>query len=592
MRRLHPLVREYCARQLSLENPSRKRWLHSRIAIALAARDHILPALRHATSAGDKKLLAKLIERRGAYGFWLRDGAMGVAAVGRFLTPELVATYPRLGLLRCVHLQFSNSSFEAAALFEAVGRRTNGFREDHEDGDVDALVMDKSFAEVILSGGLRTSAESGFDALMRAGELPDRLTERDRLVASGWHLVHCLFNYRQSQFDESRRHGVRAQAILAGSMRYGEAIVTLYLGLIAMACGRADEAERHYDRARRHVRTFFPADLRLMASIDALCIELDLERHRARRARQRTLQGLSELRGVWNEGFIAAAGVRAELTFLQYENDAVIEYLTRTLFVARETGVRRLATYSALLLTYYLVRLQRTPEAEQVWRENSLPSEPSELFKAGGRSWRMMEALLCARVTLLGETGDLGAAAELADAGRRRVSSMGAVRVELRCLGLAMLMAYRAGDKARARARLVEMLRITRRVDYFRSFAESPDISRRLLEEFLATGPPPDLVKPARTALARLGREPSRVRVSPLGNSTSSRKSAAASETRKSREAWGFRRKGFGTTSGTSTERQECPGGSTLCATRNPEASCPSSRWQNPRGVRRAMHPV
>ena len=58
VRRLHPLLRDYCLARLSSESPARKRSLHRRVALALARRGDLTPAWRHAAEAGDSRLLA------------------------------------------------------------------------------------------------------------------------------------------------------------------------------------------------------------------------------------------------------------------------------------------------------------------------------------------------------------------------------------------------------------------------------------------------------------------------------------------------------------------------------------------------------
>ena len=505
--RLHPLVKDYCAGRLALEDPDRKRVLHRRIAGALAERGHFQQAWRHATQAGDNRLLAELIEDRGVFGLWVKDGATGLASASRFLTPEIVAEYPRLALLHCVHLQFSMESTEAAELYGITERKTEGFSRDRDGGDADALTVDRAFTEALLAGGWYASAESAIDGLLPTLEPGQRLRERDRVIGGGWHLLRCVYRYQTADFDQSRHHGLQAQAHFAGNMRYGEIFTTLHLGLCAMVQGRVREATDKYQLARRQVKTFFPSDQRFMAGIEVLLMELDLERDRGKQLRQRTLQGLSELRGVWHELFLAVVGVRAELTFRQYERDTVIQDLTRTMRTAPKSGPSHVTTYVALLLVFYLARTGQVSEAAQVWDDNSLPTEVSELPAMGLRSWRLMEALWTARGTLLLEQGDFDAAGEVADTGWRTASECGAVRVALRCLGLSMAAAHLAGDEDRALDRLEETLRLTRSVDYYRGLASHGDISRILLAKLAVQDRDPDLDGPAEAAREHLAQQ-------------------------------------------------------------------------------------
>ena len=185
-----------------------------------------------------------------------------------------------------------------------------------------------------------------------------------------------------------------------------------------MVQGRVQGAIEWYKRARRTTRDFFPSDPRLATSNDVLAIELDLERNRVKAIQQRKLQGFTELRGIWNEIYAVAVAVRAELTFEQFDGRAVIEFLGRTVEDVRRMGARSLETYLSALLAYYLVRVGRTAEAAQVWKDHALPCETSDLLDLDGQSWRRMEALSCARVALLVAQDDLRVAEELASAGR------------------------------------------------------------------------------------------------------------------------------------------------------------------------------
>ena len=505
--RLHPLVRDYCARQLAVDDPDRKRFLHRRIAAALARRGYFRQAWRHATHAGDKRLLAELIEERGVFGLWAKDGATALASASRLLTPEILAEYPRLALLRSVYLQFSMESTEAAELYRITERETQGFSRDRDGGDTDSLTVDRAFTEALLAGCWSESAENAIDRLMPTMESGRHLRERDRVIGGAWHLLQCAYWYQIADFDQSRYHGSQAQNHLAGSMRYGEIFAIVLLGLGAMVQGRVREAADKYRLARRQVRTCFPSDQRLVAGIELLLMELNLERDRGKGLRLRTLQGLSELRPVWHEFFLAVVSVRVELKYRQYEGEAVIHDLTRTMQIARNARDSHVTTCVALLLVFYLAKMGRVSEAELVWDDNALPTEVSQLPAMGRRSWRLMEALWTARGSLLLEQGDFDAAGEVADTGWRAASECGALRVALRCLGLSMAAAHLAGDDGRALDRLAEILRLTRSADYYRGLVSHGDISRILLAKLLAREDYSELHGPAEAVREHLSQQ-------------------------------------------------------------------------------------
>ena len=103
------------------------------------------------------------------------------------------------------------------------------------------------------------------------------------------------------------------------------------------------------------------------------------------------MQGFTELRGVWNEIYAVAVAVRAELAFEQYDSEAVIQFLGRTVADVRKMGARSLEAYVAALLVLYLVRVGRAGEAGQVWTDHGLPCDASALLDLDGQSWRRME---------------------------------------------------------------------------------------------------------------------------------------------------------------------------------------------------------
>ena len=506
VRRLHPLVKEYCVNRLATEDPGRKRLLHSRIAAVLARRGHHRLAWRHATAAEDGRLTGELIERCGVLELWLREGASGLEAADHLLTPEIMARYPRLGLLRCVQLHLAAKFAEATALYDAVDQQTEGFVRDREGGDANLLAADRAFAEAALSGGWRSSRESRFEALLPSEEWPEPASWRERMMMGAHHLLRCIFNCQFANFEKSQHHGRRALALFPDGMPHGKFFASMHLGIAAMAQGQVPEALESYQQARRLARKFFPSDWRLVSSVDVMTMELDLERNRERAIRQRTLKDLPTLRGLWNEGFAAAIGVRAALTFKQYEGGAVIQYLTVTNEAVRGASFRSLSSFLSLLLAFYLAKTGRGDEAARIWSENAQPCESEDLLSVGERSWRRMEALWCARTEILTAQYDFDAAMELADAGNRIATEYGVTRVALRCLGQSMAAACHAGDEDRALARLGDFLRVTKDVDYYRALASQREMSCDLLHKLLAKNDDADLREPAEAALAHLGR--------------------------------------------------------------------------------------
>ena len=511
VRRMHPLLKDYSVGLLSVEDPARKRSLHGRIALALARRDDLPSAWRHASAAGDSQLVGELIERFGAYALWLREGVVRLIAADRFLTPEILAGYPRLALLHCIILRLSLKFKEGTALYEAVRQRTDGFTRDREGGDADALTVDRIFTQGMLSSGTDRLAQDEIDALIAVGGVAaDGETPVPFVVRARHHLL-CLTCYERANFEACRRHGLQSQAHFAEDVRFGTILVDMCLGMAAMAQGRVQEATDLYTRARQGTRKFFSGDPCLAVAADVLTIELDLERNHEKRIRPRTLEDLAGLRGLWSDMHATAVAVSAELTFEQYGQEAVIQLLTTAVDDLRSMDTPRLSNNVSALLAYYLVEVGRADEAGEVWRDHGLPCGVPDLLNLDRQSWRTMESLACARVRVLVEQGDCAAAGEIASRLCDTASAHGLTRTLLRGLVLSMVVAERAGQTERALARLVEFLRRTGAVDYVRPLARHREVSRVVLRRLLGTDLDTNVRRAAESMLVHVG-EPATAR--------------------------------------------------------------------------------
>ena len=501
--RLHPLVRDYCADLLAMEDPARKRFLHAGIAQALARRGQPVPAWRHARAAGDPRILGELVERDGVFEIWLRHGVTRLCAAAELLTPEITALYPRLVLVRALVLRMSRKVDEAAALYDSVARKTEGFTRDRDGGDADALAVDQVFTRVMLAGCSSRAVHDELDTVLPAAGVAEN-DERGRLRAALRHMAICGSCYERARFEECRRHAALTKAHFGEERRYGNIVLDVYLGMAAMAQGRVHEAAASYTRARRAMKKDFFSDPCLAVCVDAVTIELDLERDRKKAARRQTLQSLSQLRAIWADVDAAAVAVSAELTFEQHGGEAAVRLLTKALDDVRALRSETLSRFVSGLLVSYLVEIGRTDQAAEVWREQGLPDEVVELLDADGQPWRTMESMSCARVRLLAAQGDFAAAEEVAASLCATASEHGLTRTELRGLALSMAVAERAGQADHAVARLVEFLRLARQPDYVRPLVRTREVSRVVLGRLLDSGPGVDMHAAAEAMLAQL----------------------------------------------------------------------------------------
>ena len=507
-RRLHPLVRDCCAELLALEDRARARSLHAGIARSLARRGQLISAWRHARSAADQALVGELVEAAGVLEMWLRHGVTTLFSAAGFLTPETVASRPRLELLQSIVLGLSLQVDEAGALYESVSRKTNGFTRDRNSGDDDALAIDGVFARVVLAGGSYVALYHEVDTILPVAEDPDG-DERGRFRLGARHLVLCGSSYERARFDECRRHAALARTYFGGERRYVAIVLDVYRGMAAMARGHVQEAAECYARARRSTRSDFSTDPCLAACVDTVALELDLERNREKAIEQRTLDALAELRAIWTDVEAAAAAVVAELTSEMHDDREVIRRLTKTLDRVRPKRSASLSRFVSGLLVFYLAEFGRPDQAARVWRDQGLPDETAELLDLDGQPWRTMESLACARIRLLTEQGEAAAAEALAARLCATASEHGLLRTRLRGLALSMRAAERTGETDRASARLVEFLRLARPAEYVRPLMRSPEVSLALLRRLIDTAPDPETRDAAESVLEQLaGRKP------------------------------------------------------------------------------------
>lgn len=503
VRRLHPLVREYCVDMLTVQDPQRKRFLHARIARALAARGQATPAWRHAGAAGDERLVGELIEQAGLFEMWMRHGATRVFSADQFLTPEIMALYPRLALLRCVALAMAVRPDEAAAAYGVFRQSTDGGTRDREGGDARALAVDHVFSQMALSGADGQGLHHRIDTLLPADGVADS-EERGRFYLGTRHMLLCVSSYERGSLPESAAHGARAHEFLAEDMRYGHIVVDIYLGMAAMAGGRVEEACERYDRTRQNTRRHFSSDPSLAVCADAVTLEIDLERNRQRTIDRRTLKGLMQLPGIWADIRSVAVAVSAELTFEHYDADATVQLLAQTAEDVRATHARGLSSFVSALLVSYLVEVGRAAEAARTWRDHELPEEVADLFDLEEQPWRTMEAMACARVRLLAAQGEFAAAADVADRLCTTASALGLTRTLLRGLTLEMVVAERVGRTDRAAGHLIEFLRVVGDTGYVRPLVRDREISRTVLRRLLDGMLDADMRDAATSTLAAL----------------------------------------------------------------------------------------
>ncbi len=217
--RLHPLIREHCARRRFREAPQRFRAIHRRIAGALGRRGRTVDAMRHAVEAGEPGLAGDIVEAAGGARLYHREGAVQLQAAHRLLAEDIVAARPRLALVRCMSSILSGRMHEARAGYRALA------------GALDSLLVDARGAALELAADhcmvrgmiLLHSSESMGSTMMRT-HLADvaRLAESphlDVLTRGVLEYSLCVAGNLTGNIGEALDHAARARQCL-GQSRY------------------------------------------------------------------------------------------------------------------------------------------------------------------------------------------------------------------------------------------------------------------------------------------------------------------------------------------------------------------------------------
>ena len=509
VRRLHPLIREYCAAERFRTDPDRFRDLHRKIGLALEARGRLERAMRHADQAGDRRLAAEMLERAGGLRLLLQSGMLRLEAADRWITPDTLAAYPRLGVARCVLRIRQARLEEARALYEEVRRRTGDFAHDRDGGDDRALRADAFILQVLLAGYgcLSLGSETVQELLARGPELardsalpPDLLGFLHELLALG--------HFQAARFDATRALGARAAELFAQSASpYGAMIMDFFFGMLAMAEGRSREAAELYASGQRRAEELFSRDPGPALIGDVLSAELALERNDIAGVEESANGLAARLRGtaVWFDIQAAACGLATELTFVRHGPDAALAFLDESRTQAEAIGLPSVTRYLAALHVTVLVYNRENDRAARAWDEAGLPVETGDVLDLDHQSWREMEALAVARVRLLMAHRALEDARQLVDELCRVAEERGLMRTLLQGLALAMVVEHRARARDAAEARLVRYLRIAREVDYVRPLFRDRAIAAAVLRRLSETHPDLDTRASAAAMALRLG---------------------------------------------------------------------------------------
>ncbi|MDE2788815.1 MAG: LuxR C-terminal-related transcriptional regulator [Paracoccaceae bacterium] len=407
----------------------------------------------------------------------------GLRAVDGLLSEEVLGTYPRLALVRCVALTLSGDIAGAKRVYGAAEAGTAGFTRDREGGDDQALLVD----HLLVYGLVEMCGCAPY------GEISTRMLPLGMGVAVGqdtavlfrgmFSLGLCFAHNQGAAFDSAAEWAERARSALGRSSPY-LAHVDFQLGSIAMARGQSDEAQACYQRALRVARASHLRDAGAMMLGEVLAGELAFERSVGVEPVDRTRLSprlLGEC-GAWLDIYAASTEVSAELGLLRGGPRAALALVEDARDYARRTGRAPIERFLSALRVSVLLAGGRVEEAERAWRFDRLPEGVGECIDLTAQSWREAEIIACVRLRLLIARGAFDAARDLAGALDAMASERQLVRTRMRGLALAMVLECRAGNDARAREHLVAYLRLYDETGYARPFAREGPATLALLD--------------------------------------------------------------------------------------------------------------
>ena len=493
--RLHPLVREHCARRRLRGDPARYRAVHRRAAAALARRGRIVAALRHAREAGDAAVAATILLRTGGVRFGLREGTERLVAANDLLPEEAVAGNPRLAMVRCAALAASGRLAEARRLYATVPA---------DASDVE-LSADRCFARAMIADhGCETSMTAEMEEAF--GELP-RLAgapELDPVThAASEYLLGLMHNIAGRPRDAMRRLE-RARDRLAGLFPMSTPAVALQAGLAAMVLGRAGEARRWYAKSLELAMSSFVARPALVRGINALIHELELERDRVDAAAAPPPRPGDVGDGVQWHVSLASADLAVEHARAVDGTGAALAVVDALSADAQRTPRPVVVRHLAAQRVSLLADAGSVGAAQAAWTEAALPVADGDCIDLDRQGWREAESVACARLRLLAAQREFEAARRFGASVLAMAAERGLARTAMRVRALCLRVEHLAGEEERASAQLGAYLAALGDADYPRPLVRE-SAAADLLGRFVGTCSDAARRRMAQGLLARVG---------------------------------------------------------------------------------------
>ena len=503
--RLHPLIREHCARRRFRETPQRFRIIHRRIADALARRGQTVSAMHHAVDAGEPALAGDILERAGGVRLCIRKGSVPFQAAARLLSDDVIATRPRLALARCLALARSGRPEEAREKYRAMTEKgiVGSLKPDASEAEFE-LAVDNCLVRdmVVWYGGEQTLAWA-VETQLRDLAWIAKSSRVDPMLRGYLEYGLCVDYATMAEFPTALEWATRARRDFDQNPYMGT-YIDLMEGQIAMAQGRAKDAAAHYDRGARMAKRHYPHDGVLAAICRSALQELALECNRI--APGTGLSSVPEalVTGVSTNAYAAAGGVVLELRFEDEGVESALASADEMLGHARTAGALAVVRCLSALRVSVLARAGRLHDAEEAWRADDLPEESADILDLTNRTWREMEAVSCARLRLMIGRERFEEGRRFADELRELAATRGLTRTLMRALALSVALEHRAGKAAAAAGHLEAYLRAYADTPYAGPLVRERATTAQDLAAYLDSGPDSDRRETAHSLLAAM----------------------------------------------------------------------------------------
>ena len=504
--RLHPLIREHCARRRFRETPQRFRTIHRRIAEALVRRGQTVAAMRHAVEGGEPALAGEILERAGGVRLWLREGLVQFQAADRRLSEDVIGARPRLALVRCLALILSGRMEEAKERYRSLATLLGGL-----EGDASDAALELAVDNCVVRGMLGLYGGERFVSALIQTQLAEivRLAESPRVDLLSRGLLEyslCVANSMTAELGAALKHAARARQCF-GESRFMTMYINVQVGQVAMAQGRVRDAEAYYRRAQRVANNDYVLDAEPAAVCGVLLQELALECNRAEPGAElaRVPKALTKGSSPFS-AYAAASGAVVELRLRDEGVDGALAAAEEMLDYVREARLPALARHLSALRVSLLAIAGRIGDGEEAWTLDNLPEAAVDCLDLAGQSWREMEALSCARLRLTIGRERFEAGRDFADELRAVAVARGLRRTLMRALALSVVLEHRAGEAAAAAGHLEAYLRLYAETPYAWPLVRERADCAQLVAAFLESAVDSPCKETARSLLTAMER--------------------------------------------------------------------------------------